>query len=63
VAYAVLAGLLDTVGVVPGSLDDARVAAFAFLVELPRVGDAGHDAVEEPLPLVRGEKPGHGPGG
>ena len=57
-AYAVLARLLDPVGVVPGSLDDARVAAFAFLVELPRVGDGGHDAAEEPLSLVRGGKAG-----
>jgi hypothetical protein len=40
---------------VPGALDDAGVASFAFRVELPRVGDSGHDAVEELFVLVRGK--------
>ena len=52
---AVLAGFLDAVGVVPGSLDDGRVAAFAFRVELPRVGDVGHNVAEEPFVLLRGK--------
>ena len=63
VACAVLAGFLDAVGVVPGALDDAGVAALAFLVELARVGDVGHDAFEELFLLVRGKKPGRRPGG
>jgi hypothetical protein len=55
VAGAVLAGLLDAVGVVLGALDDTRVAAFPFRVELPRVGDGGHDPVKELFPLIRGK--------
>jgi hypothetical protein len=56
-----LAGFLDAVGVVPGSLDDAGIAAFAFGVELSRVGDVGHDAVEDQFLLVRGKSRVIGP--
>ena len=62
VAGAVLAGFLDGVVVVAGALDDAGVAALAPFVELRRAGDVGHDAVEDALLPVRGEKPGPGPG-
>jgi hypothetical protein len=63
VAGAVLAGFLDGVVVVAGALDDAGVAALAARVEVLRVGDLGHDAVEDALVLVRGKKPGPRPGG
>jgi len=63
VADTVLAGFLDRVVVVAGALDHAGVAALAALVELLRVGDGGHDAGKDALPLVRGEKPGLRPGG
>jgi hypothetical protein len=49
--------------VVAGALDDAGVAALAPFVEVPGVGDAGHDAGEDALALVRGKKPGQRPGG
>ena len=62
-AGAVLAGFLDRVVVVAGALDHAGVAALAALVELLRVRDGGHDAVEDALALVRGKKPGQRPGG
>jgi hypothetical protein len=48
---------------VAGALDDAGVAALAPLVQVPGVRDAGHDAVEDALVLVRGKKPGWRPGG
>jgi hypothetical protein len=43
VAGAVVAGFLDLVGVVPGSLDDARVGALAALVQVAGAGDVGAD--------------------
>jgi len=58
VAGAVLAGFLDGVMVVAGALDDAGVAALAARVDVLRVRDSGHDAGEDALALVRGEKPG-----
>jgi len=63
VAGAVLAGFPDGVVVVAGALDDAGVAARAALVQVLRAGDAGHDAGEDALALVRGKKPGQRPGG
>ena len=60
---AALASFLDAVGVVPGALDDPRVAALAPLVEVLRAGDRGYDAAEGALALVRGKKPGRRPGG
>ena len=57
-AGAVLAGFLDAVGVVAGALDDAGIGALAAAVQPPRVGDLGHDPVQELLLLVRGKKPG-----
>ena len=62
-AGAVLAGFLDGVVVVAGAFDDAGVAALAPLVQVLRVCDAGHDAGEDALALVRGKKPGRRPGG
>src|ERR1022692_2367158 len=58
VAGAVLAGFLDGVVLGPGALDDAGVAALPPLVQVLRVCDAGHDAGEDALALVRGKKPG-----
>jgi len=49
----VLAWFLDGVVVVAGALDDVRVAALAARVALLRMGDAGHDAGEDALALVR----------
>jgi hypothetical protein len=40
---AVVAGFLDVVGVVAGSLDDARVGALAPLVQVPAAGDVSLD--------------------
>ena len=59
---AVLAGLLDLVGVVPGALDDAGIGALAPLAQVPGAGDLG-DGAFEGTPLIRGEKPGRRPGG
>jgi hypothetical protein len=53
VAGAVLAGFPDGIMVVAGTLDDAGVAALAPFVQVPGVGDAGHDAGEGALALVR----------
>jgi hypothetical protein len=55
VAGAVLAGFLDGIMVVAGALDDAGVAALAPFVQVPGVRDAGHDAGQDALALVRGE--------
>jgi hypothetical protein len=62
VAGAVLSWFLYGILVVPGASDDARVAALTAFVQVRRAGDAGHDAAEDALALVRGEKPGRRPG-
>jgi hypothetical protein len=62
-ALPVVAGFLDVVGVVAGSLDDAGVGALAALVQVLGAGDVGGDLVEDVLTLVRGEKTGRRPGG
>ena len=54
-AGAVVAGFLDAVGVVPGALDDAGVAAVAPLVQVLSAGDVGYDPGEDALALVRGK--------
>ena len=59
----VIAGFLDAVGVVPGSFNDAGVAAVAAGVEVVSAGDVGDHPVEGALALVRGKKPGRRPGG
>jgi len=43
VPLAVVAGFLDVVGVVAGSLDDAGVGALAPLVQVLAAGDVGLD--------------------
>ena len=62
-ALAAVAGFLDVVGVVAGSLDDAGVGALAALVQVLTAGDVGGDLVQDAPALVRGEKPGRRPGG
>ncbi len=62
-ALPVVAGFLDVVGVVAGSLDDARGGALAALVQVLGAGDVGGDLVKDVLTLVRGGKPGRRPGG
>jgi len=52
-ALPVVAGFLDVVGVVAGSLDDAGVGALAALVQVLGAGDVGGDLVEDVLTLVR----------
>jgi hypothetical protein len=44
-AFAVVAGSLDVVGVVAGPLDDAGVGPLASLVQVLAVGDIGADLV------------------
>jgi hypothetical protein len=63
VPLAAVAGFLDVVGVVAGSLDDAGIGALAPLVQVMAAGDVGLDLVQDVLLLVRGEKPGRRPGG
>jgi hypothetical protein len=62
-ALPVVAGFLDVIGVVAGSLDDAGVGALAALVQVLGAGDVGGDLVEDVLTLVRGGKTGRRPGG
>lgn len=63
-AGAVVAGLLDPVGVVAAALDDSRVAAVpAAGVEVPVLGDVCRELGQECCGLVRGKKPGLRPGG
>jgi hypothetical protein len=50
---AVLTGLLDAVGVMPGALDDAEIRALAPLVQVLQAGDICDDAFKRPL-LIRG---------
>jgi hypothetical protein len=44
-AFAVVAGSLDVVGVVAGPLDDAGVGSLASLVQVLAAGDIGADLV------------------
>jgi hypothetical protein len=62
-AFAVVAGSLDVVGVVAGPFDDAGVGALAALVQVLAAGDVGRHLVQDALALVRGKKPGRRPGG
>jgi hypothetical protein len=59
---AVLAWLLDAVGVVACALDDTGIGALAAPVQVLRAGDAGVCTFERAL-LIRGEKPDHRSGG
>lgn len=53
---ALVAGLLDAVGVVAGSLDHSRVGPVAALgVEVLLAGDVGHDSGEDALLVFRGK--------
>ncbi|MGH3282072.1 MAG: hypothetical protein ACRDNW_23455 [Trebonia sp.] len=58
----VLAGFLDREVAVAGALDDARAGAFALRVELSGVGDVFGEQFEDAFLMLRGEKPGCGPG-
>jgi hypothetical protein len=57
VAFAVVAGLFDAVGVVAGALGDAGVAALATLVQVLAAGDVRDGRAQGVLVLVR-EKAG-----
>ena len=63
VAGAVVAWLLDAVGVVAASFDDAGEGAFPPFVQVAGAGDVGADLLDGALALVRGKKPGRRPGG
>jgi hypothetical protein len=58
VADSGIAGSFHPVGVVPGSLDYARVGAVPpGAVEVAPGGDVGHDGGEDAFALLRGERP------
>ena len=64
VARAVVVCCLDAVGADCPAFDGARVGAVgAAGVEVPCPGHLGQGAGEEPVSLLRGERPGRRPGG
>jgi hypothetical protein len=54
----VVAGFLDAVGVVPGTLDGPGVAALPPGAEVLAGGDVGDELAEDAIASLRGKKPG-----